>query len=850
MTGTIYPSGIDGYTQLPLLVNLSSPIKAEDVNIVRNAVIAVEKELGINPSGTFATVRARLDSLEANGGGSGGPGVDFLSQDIQDPDNREYVLVNEIPYAGTVDSITTLCDSGNFTLTGYINGVALGGTPNNVTTSEQTQLQSSANTFVEGDSISVIISGADAFSQGLKFTIKLTPTSTSSGGGGGGEANTGLNVGTLGIGTFKQKVGTTLQFRNVAAGSSKISVSLDGNNNILVDAVEANFSLSSLSGVLSIPKGGTGQTAAAAGFDALAPTTTKGDLIVRDTGSNTRLGVGADGYVLVADSIQSLGVKWAAASSTSAPLTAQYVTLSSDASLTQERILTGTSGQISISDGGPNSSVTLSLVNTTVSPGPYQFASFTVDSKGRITSASDGYVAPVSAQYVTLATDPILSQERVLLTAAGQLTLSDGGAGANVTLGLANTTVTPGVYTATNLTVDSTGRITAASSGIGSNAANNSLSNLITTSINQNMLPALNDGYDVGSSALKWEDGYFSRTLQLTSDDFDSSFVSTVYSDTLATHPALVLRRASGVESLSSEVIPGDLLGAVEFQGYDAVSWAIGAVVRAHAAEIWDGVDHGSTFEIQTTAIGQPGPANRFFIDGSGRVGVNTASPIEQLHVQGDGYFAGSIRVQNNTASAAVVGAGAILWNGSSLQVSNGSIYNKIILSTDIFTSTETGVVPSSGGGTSNFLRADGVFAPVVATTTGLSGQITTGIAEGEVGYASTDNTWTQAQNDGTLEQASAVVVGTSTSGTVALPGAAILIKFTTDGGAPAAGAKAWLAAASEDSGTGAGKATATAPLAPDTFQTYLGICYDTTDYVALKLVKVIFLPADPVLLS
>lgn len=54
---------------------------------------------------------------------------------------------------------------------------------------------------------------------------------------GGGESNTGQNIGTEGYGTYFSKSGTTLNFRNIAANSDKISVTLDGNNNIKIDAV-------------------------------------------------------------------------------------------------------------------------------------------------------------------------------------------------------------------------------------------------------------------------------------------------------------------------------------------------------------------------------------------------------------------------------------------------------------------------------------------------------------------------------------------------------------------------------------------------------------------------------------
>lgn len=76
-----------------------------------------------------------------------------------------------------------------------------------------------------------------------------------------------------------------------------------------------------------------------------------------------------------------------------------------------------------------------------------------------------GSGAPQSASYVTLSLTGGLTAERVLTAQSGELTLVDGGANTNVTLGLANTAVTPGTYTNPQISVDSKGRITLAANG-------------------------------------------------------------------------------------------------------------------------------------------------------------------------------------------------------------------------------------------------------------------------------------------------------------------------------------------------------------------------------------------------
>lgn len=152
-------------------------------------------------------------------------------------------------------------------------------------------------------------------------------------------------------GLVTQTATDTFTGRTITAGSSKISVT-NGNGvsgNPTVDVAEAQLTLDNIGGTLGIAKGGTGQTAQTAAFDALAPTTTKGDIIAHNGSNNIRVAVGTDGQVLAANSANPSGLGWAAALSN--PMTTEGDIIIGGASGSPTRLAIGTNLYILRSNG-------------------------------------------------------------------------------------------------------------------------------------------------------------------------------------------------------------------------------------------------------------------------------------------------------------------------------------------------------------------------------------------------------------------------------------------------------------------------------------------------------------------
>lgn len=170
-------------------------------------------------------------------------------------------------------------------------------------------------------------------------------------------------------------------------------------------------------------------------------TTDDGSTIDGQTAQNIVIAYGAIMFVWTGQGWVSLALG-ASGAGGGAPNNARYVVWGTEIGLSNSRVLSVTSGHLTLDTTAPNAN--LGLANTGT-PGTYTFPSeITVDSQGRVTSITSttgsGGNADPGAQYIVMALTASLTNERVATQGLG-IRITDGGANGPATWAINNSVV-------------------------------------------------------------------------------------------------------------------------------------------------------------------------------------------------------------------------------------------------------------------------------------------------------------------------------------------------------------------------------------------------------------------------
>lgn len=484
-------------------------------------------------------------------------------------------------------------------------------------------------------------------------------------GGGGGEANTASNVNVGGVGVFKQKTGVNLEFNGINAGSSKITVTLDTpNNEIDIDVAEANLTIANIGGSLPATK---------------MPALT-GDVTTTAGTVATTIGAGT-------------------------------VTLAKMANLAANSIIgnnTGTAATpIALTAAQVKTLLAVSL--TTDVTGTLQAAQAPAHT-GDVTSSAGSLALTIGSAAVTLAKMANLAANSIIgnNTGVGATPIALTAAQVKTLLAISLSTDVAGTLQAAQAPAH-TGDVTSSAGSLALTIGTNVVTNAKAAQMPANTIKGNNTGATANAADLTA--AQTKTLLAITNADVSGlgalATASTVNLSTQAT---------GTLQAAQFPALTGDVTTSAGALG---TTIAAGAVTLAKMAN----VATGTVFYRKTAATGVPEVQTLATLKTDLAISLTTDVTGTLQAAQAPAHTGD---VTSSAASLALTIAANAVTNAKMATMAANTFKANATAGVatptditgtqatallDVFTSTLKGLVPLSGGGTTNFLRADGTWA-------------------------------------------------------------------------------------------------------------------------------------------